>query len=153
MMCWYVSFVFSSRRLHTRCASVTVVQTCALPIYRIAVAIHQKFGEVPFDGPAAQYAGRLLHTPLIERVREWTVHVDLLEHREGHRIVLMTEGGELNRSSRLLMKELIAWHAKNRETAGRIVRIKLLQTPILRGRAHLDSLIQHKHDIAAIDAQ
>src|SRR3546814_15433053 len=61
---------------------------------RIAVAIHQKFGEVPFDGPAAQYAGRLLHKPLIERVREWTVHVDLLEHREGHRIVRMTEGGE-----------------------------------------------------------
>src|SRR3546814_7424305 len=100
---------------------------------RIAVAIHQKFGEVPFDGPAAQYAGRLLHKPLIERVREWTVHVDLLEHREGHRIVLMTEGGDLIRSSRLLMKELIAGKAKHRETAGRIVRIKLLQTPILRG--------------------
>src|SRR3546814_7823830 len=46
---------------------------------RIAVAIHQKFGEVPFDGPAAQYAGRLLHKPLIERVREWTVHVDRSE--------------------------------------------------------------------------
>src|SRR3546814_8558480 len=29
---WCV-FVFSSRRRHTRCALVTVVQTCALPIY------------------------------------------------------------------------------------------------------------------------
>src|SRR3546814_16224056 len=29
-----VSFVFSSRRRHTRCALVTGVQTCALPIYR-----------------------------------------------------------------------------------------------------------------------
>src|SRR3546814_5905547 len=82
-------------------------------------------------GPAAQYAGRLLHKPLIERVREWTVHVDLLEHREGHRIVLMTEGGDLIRSSRLLMKELIAGKAKHRETAGRIVRIKQI------GRAHV----------------
>src|SRR3546814_9964882 len=27
-------FVFSSRRRHTRCALVTGVQTCALPIYR-----------------------------------------------------------------------------------------------------------------------
>src|SRR3546814_17407139 len=90
---------------------------------------------------------------LIERVREWTVHGDLLEHREGHRIVLMTEGGDLIRSSRLLMKELIAGKAKHRETAGRIVRIKLLQTPILRGEAALASRIHDQHDIAAIAAQ
>src|SRR3546814_10383711 len=33
MMSWvYVSFFFSSRRRHTRCALVTGVQTCALPI-------------------------------------------------------------------------------------------------------------------------
>src|SRR3546814_4977708 len=30
-------FFFSSRRRHTRCALVTGVQTCALPIYRIIV--------------------------------------------------------------------------------------------------------------------
>src|SRR3546814_12805915 len=88
---------------------------------RIAVAIHQQFGEVPFDGPAAQYAGRLLHKPLIERVREWTVHVDLLEHRDGHSIVLMTEGGSLLGSSRHLMKELIAGKAQHRAPAGRKV--------------------------------
>src|SRR3546814_8397576 len=29
-------FFFASRRRHTRCALVTGVQTCALPIYRIA---------------------------------------------------------------------------------------------------------------------
>src|SRR3546814_2344050 len=29
-----VCFVFSSRRRHTRCALVTGVQTCALPIWR-----------------------------------------------------------------------------------------------------------------------
>src|SRR3546814_4583380 len=32
--CTYVIFVFSSRRRHTRCALVTGVQTCALPISR-----------------------------------------------------------------------------------------------------------------------
>src|SRR3546814_8388365 len=32
-MCLYVFFFFSSRRRHTRCALVTGVQTCALPIY------------------------------------------------------------------------------------------------------------------------
>src|SRR3546814_2527504 len=34
MSFWYVLFFFSSRRRHTRCALVTGVQTCALPISR-----------------------------------------------------------------------------------------------------------------------
>src|SRR3546814_5982677 len=33
-----VVFFFSSRRRHTRCALVTGVQTCALPIYRAFLA-------------------------------------------------------------------------------------------------------------------
>src|SRR3546814_2179114 len=37
MDCLYVSFVFSSRRRHTRCALVTGVQTCALPISGLKV--------------------------------------------------------------------------------------------------------------------
>src|SRR3546814_19332423 len=69
---------------------------------RIAVAIHQKFGEFPFDDPAAQYSGLLLHKPLLELLREWTVHVDLLEHRHGPRIVYLTELGDFTRSSQLL---------------------------------------------------
>src|SRR3546814_7217489 len=32
-MCYLCSFFFSSRRRHTRCALVTGVQTCALPIF------------------------------------------------------------------------------------------------------------------------
>src|SRR3546814_3554962 len=32
MLCFFVCFFFSSRRRHTRCALVTGVQTCALPI-------------------------------------------------------------------------------------------------------------------------
>src|SRR3546814_1351956 len=34
---WLSVFFFSSRRRHTRCALVTGVQTCALPIYRAAI--------------------------------------------------------------------------------------------------------------------
>src|SRR3546814_9878437 len=34
--CWCV-FFFSSRRRHTRCALVTGVQTCALPIYQHSI--------------------------------------------------------------------------------------------------------------------
>src|SRR3546814_3339090 len=36
--CEYIAFFFSSRRRHTRCALVTGVQTCALPIFCSAVA-------------------------------------------------------------------------------------------------------------------
>src|SRR3546814_3135512 len=35
-MCAIVGFFFSSRRRHTRCALVTGVQTCALPILLVA---------------------------------------------------------------------------------------------------------------------
>src|SRR3546814_4163857 len=35
LLCLLFVFVFSSRRRHTRCALVTGVQTCALPILRV----------------------------------------------------------------------------------------------------------------------
>src|SRR3546814_9009024 len=39
--CFY--FFFSSRRRHTRCALVTGVQTCALPIYSEATGLTDRF--------------------------------------------------------------------------------------------------------------
>src|SRR3546814_18083758 len=42
---WFL-FFFSSRRRHTRCALVTGVQTCALPISNHLS--QQPFGQVPF---------------------------------------------------------------------------------------------------------
>src|SRR3546814_10894141 len=39
-MCASIVFFFSSRRRHTRCALVTGVQTCALPIYGPFVALN-----------------------------------------------------------------------------------------------------------------
>src|SRR3546814_1212461 len=41
-------FCFSSRRRHTRCALVTGVQTCALPIYAHSSLVrHRPFGRRP----------------------------------------------------------------------------------------------------------
>src|SRR3546814_11291516 len=41
MVCYFV-FFFSSRRRHTRCALVTGVQTCALPIWtRVELAVYE----------------------------------------------------------------------------------------------------------------
>src|SRR3546814_4312072 len=39
-VCSYLLFFFSSRRRHTRCALVTGVQTCALPIFSQATRDH-----------------------------------------------------------------------------------------------------------------
>src|SRR3546814_1903091 len=42
IFCWLVfvdDFFFSSRRRHTRCALVTGVQTCALPIYGVTIGL------------------------------------------------------------------------------------------------------------------
>src|SRR3546814_2126329 len=36
-------FFFSSRRRHTRCALVTGVQTCALPIYKLKMCIAYRY--------------------------------------------------------------------------------------------------------------
>src|SRR3546814_7196129 len=43
----YVSFFFSSRRRHTRCALVTGVQTCALPILADVIAQEEKVASGP----------------------------------------------------------------------------------------------------------
>src|SRR3546814_19380356 len=66
-------FLFSSRRRHTRCALVTGVQTCALPIYRAyahvseanfataAQALTDKLTEMGFDERSARQA--IIETP------------------------------------------------------------------------------------------
>src|SRR3546814_9696730 len=74
-MLLYVSFFFSSRRRHTRCALVTGVQTCALPIYGredprprqlhglLVKQVPAGFGEDLLDGRAVEgeLAGQLEH--------------------------------------------------------------------------------------------
>src|SRR3546814_7291642 len=47
-----VVFFFSSRRRHTRCALVTGVQTCALPIWAVAPA-RQRQSDLPVIGLGA----------------------------------------------------------------------------------------------------
>src|SRR3546814_8647692 len=65
LYCVYMFFFFSSRRRHTRCALVTGVQTCALPIFP-TVDASEKFapmalgGEIP--NPANLPAGCRFNT-------------------------------------------------------------------------------------------
>src|SRR3546814_3927696 len=53
-------FLFSSRRRHTRCALVTGVQTCALPI---CVALLDGTVQPPIAGTGAPTDGRRRRTP------------------------------------------------------------------------------------------
>src|SRR3546814_4559172 len=51
MFIWCIYFFFSSRRRHTRCALVTGVQTCALPIccvtdFHVKVLFHEAYESV-----------------------------------------------------------------------------------------------------------
>src|SRR3546814_4677641 len=57
-MCFLLFCVFSSRRRHTRCALVTGVQTCALPIFYRAKAEPRAKGS-GIDGPAPLYGNSL----------------------------------------------------------------------------------------------
>src|SRR3546814_3598651 len=53
----YGGFFFSSRRRHTRCALVTGVQTCALPIYRAEVLsmLRREGRDMHFAGPFGRF--------------------------------------------------------------------------------------------------
>src|SRR3546814_3606207 len=63
-VCIGVIFFFSSRRRHTRCALVTGVQTCALPIFRWAEA---SAAASPVSEGGGQYHGRTQTSRIAER--------------------------------------------------------------------------------------
>src|SRR3546814_2883460 len=71
-------FFFSSRRRHTRCALVTGVQTCALPILpeeRAVAALHQP--------PAATDGAAHAVAQMVARVAPIGLDARLAEQREG----------------------------------------------------------------------
>src|SRR3546814_8681011 len=67
MVCWVCGFFFSSRRRHTRCALVTGVQTCALPIFLLAPLYPQYCAATTATALDAAYAalGKMRAQPAI----------------------------------------------------------------------------------------
>src|SRR3546814_2485227 len=63
-------FFFSSRRRHTRCALVTGVQTCALPIYTVGVATPEGIRAV-FSQLIPRYPGIEWGVHLHSRPENW----------------------------------------------------------------------------------
>src|SRR3546814_10939060 len=70
---WIARFFFSSRRRHTRCALVTGVQTCALPIYRPPLRDPCRFRISAAPSDTAWYAAQL---PPPWRGPEWSAGTD-----------------------------------------------------------------------------
>src|SRR3546814_4432341 len=69
--CYPLSFFFSSRRRHTRCALVTGVQTCALPIYSRLAANLATLGKL-VRNPSLQTACALGFTVLFAQIGLFT---------------------------------------------------------------------------------
>src|SRR3546814_5120931 len=74
-MSFFCNFFFSSRRRHTRCALVTGVQTCALPISAIFIGIE--------EAAAGIFA-------IADPVRETTPDALAALRREGIAVVMLT---------------------------------------------------------------
>src|SRR3546814_1682730 len=78
-------FFFSSRRRHTRCALVTGVQTCALPIYSWRLLFLTFFGKARWA--ASEHVQHALHGHEEQSGSESPAH----EH-DGHAIAVGTGG-------------------------------------------------------------
>src|SRR3546814_9536866 len=72
----FVCFFFSSRRRHTRCALVTGVQTCALPICPLLISTWNR-GTEPFTIAPGDRIAQLLLLPLQRAALQV---VDTFEH-------------------------------------------------------------------------
>src|SRR3546814_4971649 len=101
-----VFFFFSSRRRHTRCALVTGVQTCALPILRLA-AILASGGDARIrpdaEGRNKYYASVLPSDALAygsSTINSISQHsFDLLARRWRDRLDRPMDAGEIGRAS------------------------------------------------------
>src|SRR3546814_4658427 len=83
-MLWEICF-YSSRRRHTRCALVTGVQTCALPIYQVLGLVREHYHDF---GPtlAVEYlAERHQITISHETLRKWMIKEGLWKDRDARR--------------------------------------------------------------------
>src|SRR3546814_8269701 len=78
MYCYVMFFFFSSRSRHTRCALVTGVQTCALPIF-IPKNSTKTDWEVEFGIVIGKRASYVSETDAFDHVAGYVLHNDVSE--------------------------------------------------------------------------
>src|SRR3546814_8073290 len=96
-----MSFVFSSVRRHTRCALVTGVQTCALPIYPRIEKLGRQIAVAGDDLDAVEPA--LLHAPRRVAITGDHLADDPLRHRARHHMEAL-----VRREERRVGKECVS---------------------------------------------
>src|SRR3546814_10571132 len=88
---WFICFFFSSRRRHTRCALVTGLQTCALPIYAIITGGGGGVMEAANKG-ALQAGGASIgfniHLPMEQSLNKFTTESYQFEHFFGRKVTM-----------------------------------------------------------------
>src|SRR3546814_8420160 len=75
-------FFFSSRIRHTRCALVTGVQTCALPIWRKAIVAGEEAEQSPMFGDIGFASDRNMRDRLDRSAHLWAGNMDAVERRD-----------------------------------------------------------------------
>src|SRR3546814_4299647 len=103
VMMYVFCFCFSSRRRHTRCALVTGVQTCALPILQLAglehlannvaaadeLALHVELRE---GRPVAEVLDALADAGVLQHVDAFELHIEVREDLDdGGRVAALRE--------------------------------------------------------------
>ncbi len=106
-------------------------ETCRLGDGRItghylSLCIHEKFGEIPFDGISAQ-AGLLLPEEFVEGMCVFSVDVYFGKNRIGQAQIHLTYFLDFFVASWFLIGKLAAWKGKNLQTFFLVFIIKLLQ--------------------------
>src|SRR3546814_12209067 len=128
-------FLFSSRRRHTRCALVTGVQTCALPISELAAEaaarlealgydkVHCRQGDGAAGWPQAAPFDAILVTAAASAIPP--ALIDQLKH--GGRLIIPLgppDGARRNPSSQRLLRI-------EQSAAGRLTEEVILQVPLM----------------------
>src|SRR3546814_4000841 len=103
MLCFMMFFFFSSRRRHTRCALVTGVQTCALPI--LPAADH-RLPQGQQAGPDAQGQGpRSAGAPPVRRAGLAATAAGSIEKGRALRGLFLVPAGAASAASSLRSEE------------------------------------------------
>lgn len=97
-----------------------------------AVAVDQKFREVPFDFFGAKDSRFASLEKLEERVRMGAVDFNFVEDGKADAVVALAESADFGGGAGLLRSKLIAGKAENDEAAVFICPIKLIEPLILR---------------------
>ena len=93
----------------------------------LAIFAHQKLGEIPFDGLAAQQAWGFTAQPLVERRCIRTVDTDFRHHGESHTEIELAKTGNFFIAARILCAKLVARKAQDDQTLCAIFFVKFFQ--------------------------